>query len=42
MRGEANWLPFLLAPILILAGYYFIKKMIQKIKDRQAKNKVLP
>ena len=37
MRGEANWLPFLLVPILFLTAYYFIKKMIQKIKDKQGR-----
>lgn len=35
MRGEANWLPFLLPPIIFLVAYYFIKKLIKKIKDKR-------
>ena len=39
MRGEANWLPFLLPPIIFLVAYYFIKKLIKKIKDKRAISK---
>jgi hypothetical protein len=35
MRGEANWLPFLLPPILLLVAYFLIKKVIKKIKEKK-------